>query len=136
MKRHLGRCMWRSDNRCDLMPATITHVVYATILAALVAYVLRLQPTFTQGFILGQLSILFLLALVLKYLFLDSSATPAVPPSFALRSARERGSNAGDGLEKLDESVASLPLPSREGTESAEWFNLIIHEVSYVSHVH
>ncbi|CCA77919.1 hypothetical protein PIIN_08742 [Serendipita indica DSM 11827] len=112
------------------MPTTITHVVYPTILAALVAYVVTLQPTFTQGFILGQLSILFLLALVLKYLFLDSSATPAVPPSFAPLSAQERGAKAGHVFEeKLDESVTSLPLPLHDGTESAEWFNLILHEV-------
>jgi maintenance of mitochondrial morphology protein 1 len=36
-------------------------------------YVFSLEPTFTQGLILGQLSILLLLGLVLKYIFLDSA---------------------------------------------------------------
>lgn len=85
------------------------------------AYVLTLQPTFTQGFIIGQLSILILLALILKYLFLDSSNEPLTPgllvPSKTLQ----------DSTVTLESSDIELPLP--EGLESTEWFNLIIREV-------
>ncbi|KIM34131.1 hypothetical protein M408DRAFT_325634 [Serendipita vermifera MAFF 305830] len=88
------------------------------------AYVLTLQPTFTQGFIIGQLSIIILLALILKYLFLDSSNEPLTPgllvPSKTLQ----------ESTTTLDQSnLETSPVPLLEGLESTEWFNLIIREI-------
>jgi len=89
------------------------------------AYVLTIHPTFTQGFILGQLSILIILFLILKYLFLDSSNEPltpglSAPSKFAQESAITVDSN----------SIELPPTPPlEEGVESTEWFNLIIREV-------
>jgi maintenance of mitochondrial morphology protein 1 len=88
------------------------------------AYVLTLSPTFTQGFILGQLSILILLALILKYLFLDSSNEPLTPGLLA-------PPKSGQGTTiVVDSNGIELPSTSlQEGLESTEWFNLIIREV-------
>jgi len=92
------------------------------------AYVLTIHPTFTQGFIIGQLSILILLALILKYLFLDSSNEPLMPgllaPSVTIQEST-------DTLEPIN--MESLPSP--EGLESAEWFNLIIREVLFKTNI-
>ncbi|THH16570.1 hypothetical protein EW146_g4091 [Bondarzewia mesenterica] len=91
-------------------------------------YVFSLQPTFTQGLILGQLSILILLSLILKYLFLDS--TPG--------RTHERSS-----YPPRDASVAAASLHQRKGShevrsddrvpdgapESTEWFNAMLHQV-------
>ncbi|KAG2077142.1 hypothetical protein BDR04DRAFT_1125557 [Suillus decipiens] len=83
-------------------------------------YIFSLTPTFTQGLVLGQLSILVLLALVLKYLFF-------IPP------------------ESETETVTFHPLPksnpswhqdveeddtnSSPEKESAHWFNILARQV-------
>lgn len=87
-------------------------------------YILSLQPTFTQGLILGQLSILFLLAIILKYLFIDTSEPHAENASYH------------PGID-VDASLrANYRLPSRDahegkGTESAEWFNMLLQQVRF-----
>ena len=88
---------------------------------------LTLQPTFTQGLIIGQLSILFLLGFILKYLFFESSPThPATPaPLPAQSSAHSRG-NSG-------EIKIKIPPQPESTSESTEWFNLLLREVSLVS---
>jgi len=101
------------------------------------AYVLTLHPTFTQGFILGQLSILLLLALILKYLFLDSStesiASPPPPLAHLANGTRESiiklETLENKPLLDQEDSVDTLPGVLPDGKESTEWFNLIIHEV-------
>lgn len=96
------------------------------------ASVFTLQPTFTQGFILGQLSILILLALILKYLFLDSVTEPGTPYTIASVPIGRPSNKEQSEKQSLDQdsSVETLPvLP--EGSESTEWFNLIIHEVGH-----
>ncbi|KAA1471560.1 hypothetical protein DENSPDRAFT_837581 [Dentipellis sp. KUC8613] len=87
-------------------------------------YVFSLQPTFTQGLILGQLSILVLLILVLKYLFLDSSS---------------RHTHAGSAYQPRTSRVVSALsqklLSEQEkygaegGPESTEWFNVVLNQV-------
>ena|SRR5579863_1804305 len=81
-------------------------------------YIFSLQPTFTQGFILGQLSILTLFAVVVKYLFLDTE-----PSS----KAAER-----------DPSVSQPTRPSiridendhvHTESESTEWLNALLRQV-------
>jgi maintenance of mitochondrial morphology protein 1 len=100
------------------------------------AYVLTLHPTFTQGFILGQLSILLLLALILKYLFLDSSTEPMASPSAPLAHLANGTRESVIKLEPLgskplldQEESVDTPVALPDGKESMEWFNLIIHEV-------
>ncbi|TFK41015.1 maintenance of mitochondrial morphology protein 1 [Crucibulum laeve] len=87
-------------------------------------YLFSLQPTFTQGLVLGQLSILVLLGLILKYLFLDSTQYPFETSSYHPRvdsdlSLRKR---------KAESSTQPDPIPS-EDAESAQWFNALLRQV-------
>jgi maintenance of morphology protein 1 len=80
-------------------------------------YIFSLQPTFTQGFILGQFSILALLAVVLKYLFLDTDPTQNVAERTPPLSQPTRPSTRSDGD------------PTHVGSESTEWLNALLHQV-------
>ncbi|KAH8120297.1 hypothetical protein DFH11DRAFT_1559364 [Phellopilus nigrolimitatus] len=90
-------------------------------------YIFSLTPTFTQGLVFGQLSILVLLVLILKYLFLDSG-----PPQLASPLAYSTAS-----FEKERASVSRPNFPvcetefrnEKDGAESADWFNLILRQV-------
>lgn len=100
-----------------------------------------LTPTFTQGLVLGQLSILLLLAFILRYLFFDTH------PLLSVTSSDE-----DDAEEAEDAHLAPPPirLPTRPSTslkddlkgsfsedfdfdpstqESLEWFNLLLDGV-------
>lgn len=84
-------------------------------------YIFSLRPTFTQGLILGQLSILILLGLVLRYLFLDSTQYPFETSSYHPRVnsdllVRSKPSRLSSSSEK-------------SGDESAEWLNELFEEV-------
>jgi maintenance of morphology protein 1 len=85
-------------------------------------YVFSLQPTFTQGLILGQLSILVLLVLILKYLFLDSTESPFETSSYHLRVDSDLL------LRKQNKSSHSVDESIDEKAESAEWFNMLLHQ--------
>ncbi|KAF8496677.1 hypothetical protein JB92DRAFT_1049938 [Gautieria morchelliformis] len=78
-------------------------------------YLLSLQPTFTQGLVIGQLSIFFLLALVLKYLFLvsDPSTSHHLPTATAI----------------ISRSPPKQAAPREPSGESTEWLNVIISEI-------
>ncbi|KAJ3718806.1 hypothetical protein C8R42DRAFT_584885 [Lentinula raphanica] len=87
-------------------------------------YVFSLQPTFTQGLILGQLFILALLVFVLKYLFMDSTKYPFETTTYQSRMNNDsimrsqkvyQASNEG-GTNKVD--------------ESAEWLNMLLHQIA------
>ncbi|KAL1741480.1 hypothetical protein HDZ31DRAFT_84795 [Schizophyllum fasciatum] len=87
-------------------------------------YLFSLTPTFTQGLVLGQLSILVLLMLVLKYLFLDSTKTPFETTAYhpgAERHARTGGNTPLD-LGELDGVDAKAPI-------SAEWLNSLVRQI-------
>lgn len=92
-------------------------------------YLFTFQPTFTQGLILGQLSILILIGLILRYLFLDSTQYP-----FETSTYHPRVDN--DVLprkRKLDATIEENAPPDDEqeqATESAEWFNVLLKQVS------
>ncbi|KAJ6604332.1 maintenance of mitochondrial morphology protein 1 [Mycena vulgaris] len=86
-------------------------------------YVFSLQPTFTQGLILGQLSILVLLVLILKYLFLDSTQYPFETSSYHPRVDNDLL------LRKQNISSHSMAESIDEKAESAEWFNMLLHQV-------
>ena len=100
------------------------------------AYIFTLQPTFTQGLVLGQASILFLLFLVLKYLFFDSDPDrpyrkASYPPKVELDSSDEDLTAARINLSDLGSS-------KREGdSESSEWLNVFLQQVrlSVMSHI-
>ena len=87
-------------------------------------YIFTLQPTFTQGLVFGQISILCLLAVILKYLFLETSESRIESSTYHPR---------------LDnESLRSHLLPTHdaddaekdEGEESTEWFNMLLQQAS------
>jgi maintenance of morphology protein 1 len=89
-------------------------------------------PTFTQGLILGQLSILVLLGFILKYLFLDNSPRDAdgfrtVPTPPFQSQTLQQNPNDIDSKEALDISVEG---GSEMELESAEWFNALLEQVS------
>lgn len=89
-------------------------------------YIFSLTPTFTQGLVLGQLSILLLLSLVLKYLFLESALSPQHnrTPYSASFSRREHA------LQKSEfTTVGAGPKNSASKAESADWFNLLLKQV-------
>ena len=84
-------------------------------------YIFSITPTFTQGLVLGQLSILVLLAFVLKFLFFvspDEEAETQVchPHTIPDHSSSKRALKPG----KAD---------CNSGPESADWFNLLARQV-------
>lgn len=87
-------------------------------------YIFSLTPTFTQGFLLGQLSVLALLALILKYLFLDSGPQETGSPlSYSVASfTQER--------ESKPRTNGSAGWQAEQGEESTAWFNLLIKQVN------
>ena len=86
-----------------------------------------LKPSFTQGLVLGQLSILVLLVLVLKYLFLDTQLTPTYKPSYGpLGLEKETLSYRQKKKDDIRESELETIV---NDVESAEWFNIILKEV-------
>ncbi|KAJ3516782.1 hypothetical protein NLJ89_g900 [Agrocybe chaxingu] len=88
------------------------------------AFPLFFQPTFTQGLVLGQLSILFLLGAILKYLFFDSSDHPYEATPYHQRVD-------SDAFLRQRNSQPRKPLPDEqpEGSESTEWFNTLLAQV-------
>lgn len=85
-------------------------------------YIFSLAPTFTQGLVLGQLSILVLLALVLKYLFFISPIEQPNIQNFHPRTVPDHP------------SWSRTPKVEEDGTpeaslESTAWFNLLARQV-------
>ncbi|PSR85874.1 hypothetical protein PHLCEN_2v5350 [Hermanssonia centrifuga] len=92
------------------------------------AYIFSLTPTFTQGLVLGQLSILFLLVVILKYLFFDAvSDQPYKSFSYQPRIPREDEDVATARNEK--ELSQSDVVDGKTGVESADWLNILLHQV-------
>ncbi|KAJ3538507.1 hypothetical protein NM688_g6514 [Phlebia brevispora] len=90
------------------------------------AYIFTLQPTFTQGLVLGQLSILCLLVVVLKYLFFDSpSDRPYKSFSYQPRILTEEEDIS---VRKLKADAAKVGAVSN-AEESADWLNILLHQV-------
>ncbi|KAE9410928.1 maintenance of mitochondrial morphology protein 1 [Gymnopus androsaceus JB14] len=87
-------------------------------------YVFSLTPTFTQGLILGQLSILALLVFILKYLFLDSTKYPFETTSYHPRF----NSNSIMRSQKLNYQ-ATNENELQDEKESSEWLNLLLHQI-------
>jgi len=95
------------------------------------AYIFTLQPTFTQGLVLGQLSILFLLVVILKYLFLDSvSGNPhkalSYQPRIVIHDSEDERSENGEVNAKPERFEAAN---GHATTESTDWLNLVLQQV-------
>ncbi|TCD66384.1 ERMES complex subunit mmm1 [Steccherinum ochraceum] len=95
------------------------------------AHIFTLQPTFTQGLILGQFSILVILFFVFKYLFFVSGKDDLQK---ALQYQPRLIHNGDVATE--DESQAGYTPESEierngggEGAESAVWLNLVLQQV-------
>ncbi|EGN95402.1 hypothetical protein SERLA73DRAFT_186371 [Serpula lacrymans var. lacrymans S7.3] len=93
-------------------------------------YIISLTPTFTQGLILGQLSILILLALIFKYLFLDASDAEHAPGLSShhrpqLKAERPPWNYKTEPIHENGQSPLEVP-------ESAEWFNMLAQQVTEV----
>ncbi|KAJ3737058.1 maintenance of mitochondrial morphology protein 1 [Lentinula guzmanii] len=86
-------------------------------------YVFSLQPTFTQGLILGQLSILALLVFVLKYLFMDSTKYPFETTTYHPRI------NSDSIMRSQKLYQATNENGHKNEDESAEWLNLLLHQI-------
>jgi len=86
-------------------------------------FLLFFQPTFTQGLIIGQLSILILLGMILKYLFLESSQYP-------LETASYHQVDNDAFLRKRDLEVPNINLDQdSDASESTKWFNALLSQV-------
>lgn len=92
-------------------------------------YLFTFHPTFTQGLVIGQLSILLLLYLTLKYLFLDSTEYPVDSSSYHPVIDNDRAWKRQETSKlRLDPSDFS-----KQGPESTEWFNAILEQVRFYS---
>lgn len=95
-------------------------------------YLFSLTPTFTQGLILGQLSILLLLYFILKYLFFDSKS------SLQAEENLRRHTNTFSTEDSLSPPLLQEKVrPVQKGDvlgepESAEWLNLLLKQVRVV----
>lgn len=92
-------------------------------------YIFTLHPTFTQGLILGQLSVFFLLALILKYLFWDTGpeSRPGFSPPITRRPRKDSKIVQGGEREK---GVKERGVEDEDEDESLEWLNgLLLHVI-------
>lgn len=85
---------------------------------------LLFQPTFTQGLVIGQLSILILLGMILKYLFLESSQYPLQTASYHQQVdndtfLRKRNLKVSNNNQDHDS----------DAFESTKWFNTLLSQV-------
>lgn len=99
-------------------------------------YLFTFNPTFTQGLVLGQLSILILIGLVLRYLFLDSTHYPFETSSYHPRVDNDplvRKRNLDAALE--EEQKSSIAKDQEKDAESAEWLNALLKQVNILSSV-
>lgn len=89
------------------------------------------QPTFTQGLIIGQLSILILLGTILKYLFLESSQDPHQTAAY-----HQQVDNDAFLRQRSFQARKSIPEYDPEASESTEWFNTVLRQVRRDSNLH
>ncbi|GBE78306.1 Maintenance of mitochondrial morphology protein [Sparassis crispa] len=93
------------------------------------AYIFSLQPTFTQGLILGQFSVFFLLVLILKYLFFDTVSEHSNKVSSYLPKVErdDEDDEFNANLEQLKLKTEGQSVP-----ESADWLNVLLQQVAEV----
>ena len=94
-------------------------------------YLFTFQPTFTQGLVLGQLSILVLVGLILRYLFLDSTQFPFETASYHPRI--ENGFPVRKNMQDAAHVEENALADQDKRSESAEWFNTLLRQASRVA---
>ncbi|KAF5377503.1 hypothetical protein D9615_005264 [Tricholomella constricta] len=112
--------------------ATISSTLALFIATAMGAnYIFSLEPTFTQGLVLGQLSVIVLLGLILKYIFLDTTHNPFETSSYQARA----DNNFTLRAQKPElQEVKNVLCDDRH--EPAEWFNTLSRQASQVVDVY
>ncbi|KAF9535869.1 hypothetical protein CPB83DRAFT_865990 [Crepidotus variabilis] len=107
------------------------------------SFPLFFQPTFTQGLIVGQLSILFLLGAILKYLFFESGLPEGAEDVSADQDNEDEKQRENDAflrqrrrirarkesLLKKEEALEQLVEEAADGVESTEWFNVLLKQI-------
>ena len=97
-------------------------------------YIFTLTPTFTQGLILGQVSILLLVYFILKYLFLDSKSAQLLEESAEEDAPPFRPSFSAEKFIATVFHQAKAKKQDEEhdedSVESAEWLNILLKQVS------
>jgi len=97
-------------------------------------YIFTLTPTFTQGLILGQVSILLLVYFILKYLFFDSKSAKLLEESSEEDAPLFRPSFSAEKFiaTAFLQTKAKKQEEERDGdsVESAEWLNVLLKQVS------
>ena len=91
-------------------------------------YIFTLTPTFTQGLILGQVSILLIVYFILKYLFFDSKSIqhleePTEEDAHIFRPSSSTEKFLQTKAKEQDEEPDGSPM------ESAEWLNVLLKQV-------
>ncbi len=84
------------------------------------------QPTFTQGFIIGQLSILFLLGAILKYLFFESNQDDPLQAASYHQQVENDTFLRRRNLHVQKTATEEEPPES----ESSEWLNVLLKQVN------
>lgn len=87
-------------------------------------FLIGFKPTFTQGLIIGQLSILILLGMILKYLFLESSQYPHETVAY-----HQQVNNDAFNPQKSYQTRQTMPEYDPNASESTEWFNTLLQQV-------
>jgi maintenance of morphology protein 1 len=97
-------------------------------------YIFTLTPTFTQGLILGQVSILLLVYFILKYLFFDSKSTRLHEESPEEDAPFFRPSVSAEKFIAVAFLQPKVKKQNEErdgdSVESAEWLNVLLKQVS------
>ena len=121
---------------------TTLHPIVSVLERAMTIF--SLTPTFTQGLIIGQLSILLLLAFILRYLFFDTKPVPPEPsPGLDIDGELFEGEEKKDKASAFSDRLRATarPLNSQKDSflqdyptdatreESVEWFNFLIDGV-------
>jgi len=94
------------------------------------AYIFTMQPTFTQGLVLGQFSILALLFIILKYLFFVSKKEEA--QATLLYQPKLVYTGEGNGSEDSQDDTTPESNTERkeaDSVESADWLNIVLQQV-------
>ncbi|KAH7921795.1 maintenance of mitochondrial morphology protein 1 [Leucogyrophana mollusca] len=90
-------------------------------------YIFSLTPTFTQGLVLGQLSVFVLLALVLKYLFLVSPEGESESTTYYSQTRTD-----DPQLNPPRGTAVDVEEPEEKSPESTRWFNFLARQVAEV----
>lgn len=99
------------------------------------AYIFTLQPTFTQGLILGQASILLLFFLVLKYLFFDTDPSRSHRKASYQPKVEPNSSEEDIALGRVD--LGQVGTAFNEGdAESSEWLNVFLQQVRSAPYIY